>query len=148
MTPKPKRENEAYLNSPNQNSSREYHPRRNTLLLSPRHQTALSVAILSLTRIISVVAIFKRPRPIMDTPQSTTLKRILDCSDSVCISRLEEWLPSLLKMAGEDVVWEEICEDHRGDDCGGDGVGLVDYWENPPSIEINGRCISVWGWDQ
>jgi hypothetical protein len=61
-----------------------------------------------------MIVIFERPRPVMDTPQTATLVAVLDCADRARVFVLEEVLPLVVEVTGEDVLGVEVCE---GDCC-------------------------------
>lgn len=58
--------------------------------------------------------ILKWPRSIMDTTESAALEAILDSPDRLRTLRLEVCLPLLFKMAGKDIVREEVDQCHSG----------------------------------
>jgi hypothetical protein len=63
-----------------------------------------------------MIAVFERPRPIMDTPQTAALVAVLDCADRTCVFVLEEVLPLVVEVAGEDILGVEVCEGGCCDD--------------------------------
>lgn len=70
------------------------------------------VTKLRFTSFVSMVAILERPRPVMDTAEPAALIGILNGPDSMRVLRLKKGLPLLLKMAGEYIVREEVCQGH------------------------------------
>lgn len=65
---------------------------------------------LRFTSVISMVAILERPRPVMNTAKPAALIGVLNGPDSIRILRLEKGLPLLLKVAGEYIIREEVCQ--------------------------------------
>lgn len=70
------------------------------------------VSELRFTGVVAMVAIFERPRPVMNTTKPAALICVLDGANSMRILRLKKGLPLLLKMTSKYIVGKEVCQGH------------------------------------